>query len=675
MKKKVPLLGSVLLVLAGHGGMWGDNVFAQETPTAPLYLAQAESPGKSETFLNRLNPANWENPLSKNKKDKKASTQNSSQPTSGASGGGQNWTPVGTQLQEMPEDPFSPPTAESLTANDSAQQVVMKMIYAAGISPEAAGAPITPFELDERTFLLSYQNLMTPQNTSAAKEIRLYASRDRGKTWQLYQKAGTPQITQPETQTFTIKVANDGEYWFSFRMLDAREREHPSAAPVTQVVVKEVKKANTPGVTVPGGGSFAGNGSPAGGAAGASLTGHSVVRQPIQRPQWSPDSNSGPVLGGASGSGRTVGATAGESFRDSVPFSVAQMDAVYANSERMLPVYRIQRPEPIQREAAKPVTADGNALGSGAAESMKTTGAAGNVPGAGTLPESFALTDNTLDGMSAAGEMIDLSALPGVSDPESESLSAGRIPEMTPAKTPEKAPSGEDSPENSFAANIFASLEGPINSAKSHESHIQYTNNPRVEVEYDVSNVGSSGVGRVELWGTLDGGQSWNFLAEDKDRESPIPVDLKAEGDYGLQIVVLNGAGVGSDRPVAGSLPQMQVTFDRTPPQLVIQSVRLLADFGELEVRWDAADQNFGPQCVVLSWSESLDGKWRAITSQAVPNDGVHTWSIPENLPGKIFVRVDAVDLAGNATSLVTGPVITDLSRPTATILNAKPAK
>ena len=212
-----------------------------------------------------------------------------------------------------------------------------------------------------------------------------------------------------------------------------------------------------------------------------------------------------------------------------------------------------------------------------------------------------------------------------------------------------------------------------MNSARAHRSDVRYTNNPRLEIEYDVSNVGSSGVGRVELWGTLDGGQTWNFLAENATRTSPMPVELKAEGDYGLRIVVLNGAGVGGERPSAGAQPQMEVTFDRTPPQLVIQGVRLLADFGELEIRWDALDTNFGPQSIILSWSETLDGKWSAMTPQALPNNGFHTWRIPENLPGKIFVRVDAVDLAGNATTLVTGPIITDLSRPTATIRVAKP--
>ncbi|MDO5114337.1 MAG: hypothetical protein Q4E67_08155, partial [Planctomycetia bacterium] len=98
------------------------------------------------------------------------------------------------------------------------------------------------------------------------------------------------------------------------------------------------------------------------------------------------------------------------------------------------------------------------------------------------------------------------------------------------------------------------------------------------------------------------------------------------------------------------------------------------ADFGELEIGWSAEDEHFGPTPILLSWSSAMEGPWRAMTT-ALENNGLYSWRIPDNLPGKIFVRIDAGDLSKNSTTLVTGPVVTDMVRPTAVIRDAKPAQ
>ncbi len=47
-------------------------------------------------------------------------------------------------------------------------------------------------------------------------------------------------------------------------------------------------------------------------------------------------------------------------------------------------------------------------------------------------------------------------------------------------------------------------------------------NSRSFDLEYDVEGVGPSGIARVELWGTRDGGRSWSSYGIDNDNRSPI---------------------------------------------------------------------------------------------------------------------------------------------------------
>ncbi|MDO4549946.1 MAG: hypothetical protein Q4C96_01685 [Planctomycetia bacterium] len=707
-------------------------LYAQETPAASAQLIHpAETPKNSASFLSRFNPANWKTPFSRDKK------QNANIPpySSSENAGMDSWAPVGTHSPDLPKDPYpsvsltapAPPhsseqatkkrnvrgyesASELRNRNDGTENKIQPFMDS---DPNLGGGNIgfpELYEVEKKVTHLPFSQLIQNKNMENLQEVRLYYSKDHGKNWHFYQKL-SPQNFQnaPEKQAFEARVRNDGEYWFLITLVDGRGQETPKTREVptfrifvnttgkpldTSMLQQNASLAET-------GASRAENRTLQ--AASGNISSRNLVansapsdgrnRHPIQRPSWSPDKNAGPVISGnpptehaAQWNGSP--STHGRSFRDSVPFSVSEMNTTHETSEKMLPVYRLVSAEPVRQNVAKPSLTETSAHPSSPKGSLSEDT---SIPAFADLPELSSEKENA-------------SATSALPEPELSELSLPEISETLPSEmgsvqTPEDSMTGEanmaellNSSQNEkktaasekssdvsssmelFSPDFLASLEGPMNSARSHESHIRYTNNPRVEVEYDVSNVGSSGVGRVELWSTQDGGQSWNFLAEDRDRISPMQVELKAEGNYGLQIVVLNGAGVGTERPSEGTLPQMQITFDRTAPELVMQGVRLLADFGELEIRWDAYDLNFGAQCVVLSWSDSLEGKWIPLTPQALPNESVYTWRIPENLPGKIFVRVDAVDLAGNSTTLVTGPVITDLSRPSAKIINAKPA-
>jgi len=127
------------------------------------------------------------------------------------------------------------------------------------------------------------------------------------------------------------------------------------------------------------------------------------------------------------------------------------------------------------------------------------------------------------------------------------------------------------------------------------------------------------------------------------------------------------------ERPESGSLPQLEVVLDRVSPQVQLHTIQLQAEFGDLEIQWSAEDQNFSSQPLLFSWSSAKDGPWRPMSTSRLENTGRYTWRIPEKVPGSVFIRADFFDQAQNSATLITGPVVTDVVRPTGVILDVKP--
>ena len=69
------------------------------------------------------------------------------------------------------------------------------------------------------------------------------------------------------------------------------------------------------------------------------------------------------------------------------------------------------------------------------------------------------------------------------------------------------------------------------------------------ELDYEVEAVGSSGVAKVELWGTRDGGRHWSSFGVDTDNRSPAVVTVEGEGVYGFRVVIHSGNGLSGARP------------------------------------------------------------------------------------------------------------------------------
>jgi hypothetical protein len=197
----------------------------------------------------------------------------------------------------------------------------------------------------------------------------------------------------------------------------------------------------------------------------------------------------------------------------------------------------------------------------------------------------------------------------------------------------------------------------------------------RFQLEYDVESVGPSGIARVELWGTRDGGRTWTSFGLDEDRRSPFFVTVNDEGVFGFRVAVQSGAGLGGDPPKSGDLPDLWVAIDLTKPTCRILSAQQTAgpEGGQLVIRWEAADSALAPKPVTLLYAQDRDGPWLPIAS-GLENTGQYAWTIDGRVPSRVYLRLEVRDEAGNLGIFETRePVSLDQLRPSVRIRQVRP--
>ena len=195
------------------------------------------------------------------------------------------------------------------------------------------------------------------------------------------------------------------------------------------------------------------------------------------------------------------------------------------------------------------------------------------------------------------------------------------------------------------------------------------------DLSYRIEDVGPSGLSLVELWCSTDRGTTWQRVAEDTDKMSPITFAAPNEGLYGLTLVVKSGVGRGDTSPASGSTPQLWVLVDTTPPMVHLQSVLSggAADDAHLQIRWTAFDRYPADNPITLEYSSDTGKSWKPIVKQTA-NAGNYTWRLPRDAGYRVMVRVTAIDRAGNrSVETMREPVVVDGSRPKGQLLAITP--
>jgi hypothetical protein len=201
----------------------------------------------------------------------------------------------------------------------------------------------------------------------------------------------------------------------------------------------------------------------------------------------------------------------------------------------------------------------------------------------------------------------------------------------------------------------------------------------RISLNYELKEVGPSGVSAVELWYTQDG-RSWNRYPQNATQEGsqrPFVFDVSGEGLYGITLVAKSGVGLGVRPPQLGDRPQIWIEVDLTKPVVQIQGVTVGqgAEKGKLFVTWSARDKNMARSPISVSYGEQPTGPWTPIVEHHA-NTGRYTWTIPERVPYQFYVRVEARDSAGNVGEAVTPQMVkVDLAQPRVNIINIEPAR
>jgi hypothetical protein len=168
--------------------------------------------------------------------------------------------------------------------------------------------------------------------------------------------------------------------------------------------------------------------------------------------------------------------------------------------------------------------------------------------------------------------------------------------------------------------------------------------------------------GALELWATPDT-RTWRKHDDAQIRPGACVVEVPGEGTYGFTLV-----GHGGARPQAGDSPQVWVTVDTTKPTVQLHGVELSLTTRpqNLVVRWSAEDKNLGPRPITLSYAAQAQGPWMTLAAN-LPNTGRYEWPVPKNFPRAFFLRVEAIDLTGNAASAQTpNPIRRDNASETA---------
>jgi hypothetical protein len=178
---------------------------------------------------------------------------------------------------------------------------------------------------------------------------------------------------------------------------------------------------------------------------------------------------------------------------------------------------------------------------------------------------------------------------------------------------------------------------------------IRYSNSRKFSLEYEIESAGLAGVSDVELWGSRDRGLTWKRWGSDPDRESPFDIETNNDGAYGFRIVVVASNGLATPRPIENDLPDIFVVVDTEAPAIRITG----AAYGEgnqtgaLVMRYQCTDVNLTQRPITLSFGPTLSGPWSTIAA-GLENEGAYVWPADPNLPRQIYIRIDALDLAGN---------------------------
>jgi hypothetical protein len=496
---------------------------------------------------------------------------------------------------------------------------------ALGANPPAGEPAVNKHYTRDAVFHLPIK--IEEKSRGSIKEVQLYVKVGQGE-WQFREKAPP---TQP---AFKFKAPQDGEYWFTLVTVDNKgfatpnDLAHLAAEDIVMVVVDtepptfELKPLK---------------------AANSDLLLQCVIHDANPdyrslRITYRGDDQLMRVLEALAGQPGIFRVPSSEVLRK--PLHVSVTDLALNTAARDIVVNASvamgspETPQPVQPPSrpANPITV-----------------ASGQVvqPGAGVVQAGASGT---------AGAPVGDAASHNVATPPTQNLEDA-LP-IAPPPVPKGPPQSPPEPRQ-------LSPQAP----EQHGAPRQLINTLRASLDYRIDQVGPSGVGKVEVWLTSDNGNSWQMRCEDADRRSPADFDLPGDGLYGVRLAITNGNGFGGRAPLPGEQPQCWIEVDTTPPMVQLREVEPVTNGGTIEIRWMVNDKNLGPEPINLYYATRKEGSWQPM-ARGLKNDGSYRWTFPRDMGSQFFVRIEAIDQAGNVTRVDSPAAITlDMTEPRASVV------
>jgi hypothetical protein len=459
------------------------------------------------------------------------------------------------------------------------------------------------------------------QRQADVKELLLYLSRDQGRTWEIYASAA------PTERSFTFRAPSDGLFYFSIAVRDKKDRQDPvdiyHSAVGQKILIDTVK----PDVKI----------------TAAERSGDEVLMSweiHEEHPDWptlrleyrvgdSPNGQWTPLM-------LEPGERGNKRFRPGLPGTVTMR----------LSLKDLAGNEGLAERVLHGGHFDRAVVGAGAVGPAPT----GEPPPPPTPMSS-------------------------TSPPPPSGSSSDSSPPAPLAHS--SVPGGRSASSSSTAAPSEPSGSMPTRGAL---PTLQIVNKRQVKLGFNVSRFGPSGLGTVDVYITTDEGATWQKSAADPNVSLPVSpergagpvrgtvtVSLPREGvAFGFYLVVKSRAGLGADPPRPGDPPHVRIELDTTPPDAQLMApTPAPGHHDSLVLSWKAEDRNLAHTPVSLEWSPNANGPWTFIGDAQLPNSGKYIWTINEQVPPKVYLKLTVRDVAGNvAVAQTSQPVLIDLFKP-----------
>lgn len=529
------------------------------------------------------------------------------------------------------------------------------------------------------------------KESSAASQVVLYVSVDQGRNWNQVSTA-TPQV-----RSFLYQAPADGEYWFALRTFDRYGGHQPQGTLQPEMRVS----IDTEGPRV-----IRLDGLMEQGALRVSMEAADATRidpesvqffaQPEGATAWTP-------VAIVPGSLRTIdggrGVTVQGEWRPPLGTNGAKLRAVVSDSagtraestaqarvESSSSSLMMQTPTrlPVQKESpsvASSPPVDHTTASKNPFDQFDAQWAARK-----SAPFQFASATPAAASPQASGaDTFDQPQESASQTPAGEAwpVDRARTRSFTSSQPPsQEPPLNARNPFSTASISNHATPMGPpAASFAPAERHVGAT---EFEFDYQLSQTGSWGVAKVELWGTEDGGATWRRFAIDSDRQSPIHVSVPGEGLYGFKILVESIGGLAPSAPRPGDKPEALVRVDLQKPRVVLtrveQGLGYLAD--QVTIDWRIDEEHPIENGVDLFYSNRSTGPWIPIatsvssgakSSIGLGGAGRYSWRLQRHLPEQLYVRVEARDMAGNVGASVSQEaVIINLPNPSGSLLGVR---